>query len=128
MNKTTDILRARLKKEETALDLLRVELDRYVRLPRKRWFSTHAKEQATMRRISALKTALQVAERPFRDVDIYQGCLFGIPERHECFEEALSLAGSVYLNERARAARMLFNVSLPVAKRQIMEMLEQFPE
>ena len=116
--------KTRLEKEEKAYDNELNEEEKYHYLPRKRYFSESRKLSCIASRIAALKTAISFLEKRFRDVDFHEGCMMGLSPNNENWEDILSKANSYMLRERAEAAKILFETSLPIAKKQILAELE----
>ncbi len=112
-------LRARLSQEESAFEA--AGLPDRVRLNKTQFFASQKKQVTISRHIAALKTAIDVIEKPsLAQVDTYQGILMGIPDRNrEEKDELLQKAESIYLNERKAALRVLFETSLPILKKQV---------
>ncbi len=112
-------LRARLAQEESAFEA--AGLPDRVRLNRTQFFASQKKQGTISRHIAALKTAIDVIEKPsLAQVDIYQGILMGFPDsKSEEKDELLQKAESIYLNERKAALKVLFETSLPILKKQV---------
>ena len=126
--RTLRTLRERLAREEAASEALRQEEEKYVRLPRKRYFSIARRKSESTRRIAALKTAIQLFERPFGKVDVHEGCLMGLSSLREDWAEILVKAGHYALHKRAEAAKVLFETSLPAARKQVLAKLSRWAE
>lgn len=112
-------LRARLSKEESAYEA--AGLPDRVRLNRTQFFASQKKQVTICRHIAALKTAIDVIEKPsLAQVDTYQGILMGFPDSNSKEkDELLQKAESIYLNERKAALKALFETSLPILKKQV---------
>ena len=121
-NKLISKLKERLSKEEA--DYEAAALPDRVRLNKTQFFSSARKQMQIGRKIAALQTAIEVLEKPIREVNVYEGILMGFPcSREEEREALLKQADSVYLKERVNALKTLFETSLPILKRQVIDLL-----
>ena len=95
----------------------------YIRLNRTIFMSVTRRQAQISRQIYALKAAIELLTKPFREVDVHEAVLMSICERNDQKEELLWKAESVYLNERKEALRVVFETSLPFMKKQVIEYL-----
>ena len=121
--KILDRLNERLETERQALEKAR--LPEYIHLSRKKFFNANKKEIECYRRIGAIELAIEVLQRPIREIDVHQAVLNCIPVtcaelRNELEEKALS----IYLNERKEVLTEIFQRSLPILKKQMLEYLK----
>lgn len=116
-------LRVRLSQEESAYEA--AGLPDRMRLNRTQFFASQKKQVTISRHIAALKTAIDVIEKPsLAQVDTYHGILMGFPDSNsEEKDELLQKAESIYLNERKTALKVLFETSLPILKKQVIRYL-----
>lgn len=95
-----------------------------VRLSKTMWNTSARKQIESIHKLAAIKTAIEILENPyFRDVNVYEGILKGLSSRRPDYDGLLQKAQSVYLNERKDACAVLFNVSLPIHRREMLAYL-----
>lgn len=117
-------LQARLAKEQ-ALYKEKCHEDR-IRLPRKMYFSSLREQMRILRRISAIKTAVEVIENGIGKVDIYSAVLNSISPKRTDYEDILEKAQSIYLRERVLALKVIFEDVLPVCKKEMIAEIQNF--
>ena len=115
-------LKERLLKEED--EYRKYCYDDRVKLSRTMLGSSYRKQISIMHKQNAIKTAIEILEKPdFRDVNVYEGVLLGLSSRRPDHDELLQKAESIYLNERKEACSVLFNVSLPIHRKEMLAFL-----
>ena len=83
------------------------------------------KECVIARRIAATRLAIDVVEKPFREVDVREAVVFAIPDRNwELKAELLNKAESIFLVERKEACRRVFEQNRIIALKQLSEYLD----
>ena len=117
-------LRERLEKEQRAFTV--AGLPEYGnRLCRTRLNSSLRKECTIARRIAAIRLAIDVVEKPFREVDVREAVILSIPDRDwELKAELLNKAESVFPNEQKEACRKVFEQNRIIALKQLSEYLD----
>ena len=97
-------------------------LPEYVRVTsRKRFFGSLKKQQRVSRTIAALETAVDILRNPFYRVDVQRGILLGVAESRNDKDELLQMAMSISMSDRLKACQVLFDLSLPIAKKEILK-------
>lgn len=115
-------LKERLESENKALE--QAGLPQYVRLSKTRYFSSMKKEISCYRRMAAIRLAIEVLEKPFREIDVLQAVIDSVPVTNTDLRASLEeKAVSIYLNERKEACRAIFETHLPVFKKQMTDYL-----
>ena len=116
-------LRERIEKEEQALAA--AGLPEYNRLSSTRLYSSLRKECVIARRIAATRLAIDVVEKPFREVDVREAVIHAIPDKDwELKAELLNKAESVFPNEQKEACRRVFEQNRIIALKQLSEYLQ----
>ena len=116
-------LRERIEKEQRALAAAR--LPEYNRLSKTRLYNSLRKECVIARRIAATRLAIDVVEKPFREVDVREAAILAISDRNwELKAELLNKAESVFLVERKEACRSVFEQNRIIALKQLSEYLD----
>ena len=116
-------LNERLETERQALE--KASLPEYIHLSRKKFFNANKKEIQCYRRISAIELAIEVLQKPIREIDVYQAVLNCIPVTcTELMSELEEKALSIYIYKRKEVIAEIFQRSLPILKKQMLEYLK----
>ena len=117
------VLNKRLETERQALE--RARLPKYIHLNQERFFNAKKREMVYYRRISAIELAIEVLQKSIREIDAHLAVLNCIPVTCTEFRNELEeKAHFIYLNERKEVLAEIFQRSLPILKKQMLEYLK----
>lgn len=96
------------------------------RLSRTMYFTSERKKVRILRRIEALKLAIDVVGKPLREIDVEAAVINCIPPGREDFDDLADKARSIYLRERAQALKAIFEDILPICRKEMLREIEHY--